>query len=140
MDLCIILRTNLFPTSRTKINHLLLQDRKLVQFETQNDLQCRDNGGRGLGNKLPTKLKKTYVRFCGGWGWGGWVGNAPKLLVSFLRFVDRASRYNRVNKNQSDAQLSVVLVGLEQSSQDNRQSSKKTNKYQFLYTYDCTTW
>ena len=49
-----------------------------------------------------------------------------------------------VKKNQLDAQLilsifcqplSVVLVGLEQSNQDNRQSSKKNNKYQLLYTY-----
>jgi len=37
--------------------------------------------------------------------------------------------------------LSVVLVGLEhQSNQDNRQSSKKNNKYQLLYTYGCTSW
>jgi len=27
-----------------------------------------------------------------------------------------------------------------QSNQDNRQSSKKNNKYQLLYTYGCTTW
>jgi len=26
-----------------------------------------------------------------------------------------------------------------QSKQDNRQSSKKNNKYQFLYTYGCTS-
>ena len=31
--------------------------------------------------------------------------------------------------------LSVVLVGLEQSNQHKRQSSKKNNKYQLLYTY-----
>jgi hypothetical protein len=35
--------------------------------------------------------------------------------------------------------LSVVLVGLEQSNQENRQSSKKNNKYQLLYTYGCTS-
>jgi hypothetical protein len=34
--------------------------------------------------------------------------------------------------------LSVVVVGFEQSNQDNRQSSKK-NKYQLLYTYGCTS-
>ena len=33
--------------------------------------------------------------------------------------------------------LSVVLVP---SNQDNRQSSKKNNKYQWLYTYNCTSW
>ena len=33
----------------------------------------------------------------------------------------------------------IVLVGLEQSNQDNRQSSKKNNKYQLLYTYGCTS-
>jgi hypothetical protein len=27
-----------------------------------------------------------------------------------------------------------------QSNQDNRQSSKKDNKYQLLYTYSCTSW
>jgi len=32
----------------------------------------------------------------------------------------------------------ILLVGF-QSNQDNRQSSKK-NKYQFLYTYGCTSW
>jgi len=31
--------------------------------------------------------------------------------------------------------MTVVLVGLEQSNQDNRESSKKNNKYQLLYTY-----
>jgi len=35
--------------------------------------------------------------------------------------------------------LSAVLVG-SQSNQDNRQSSKKNNKYQLLYTYRCTSW
>ena len=34
--------------------------------------------------------------------------------------------------------LSVVLVELFHSNQDNRQSSKKNNKYQLLYTYGCT--
>jgi len=34
--------------------------------------------------------------------------------------------------------LPVVLVGLFQSNQHNRQSSKK-NKYQLLYTYSCTS-
>jgi len=34
--------------------------------------------------------------------------------------------------------ISVVLVGVElKSNQDNRQSSKKNNKYQLLYTYGC---
>ena len=33
---------------------------------------------------------------------------------------------------------SVVLFGLFQSKQDNRESSKKNNKYQLLYTYGCT--
>jgi hypothetical protein len=37
-------------------------------------------------------------------------------------------------------QLSVALVGLElQFIQDNRQSSKKNNRYQLLYTYSCTS-
>jgi len=36
--------------------------------------------------------------------------------------------------------LSVVLDGLFQSNQYNRQSSKKNNKYQLLYTYSCTSW
>jgi len=31
------------------------------------------------------------------------------------------------------------LVWLEQSNQNNRQSSKKNNKYQLLYTYGCTS-
>jgi len=35
--------------------------------------------------------------------------------------------------------LSVGLVGMFQSNQDNRQSSKKNNKYQMLYTYSCTS-
>jgi len=36
--------------------------------------------------------------------------------------------------------MSVVLLGLFQSNQDNRQSSKNSNnKYQFLYTYSCTS-
>jgi len=39
-----------------------------------------------------------------------------------------------VKKNQLDAQL----IGI-QSNQDNRQSSKKNNKYQLLYTYDFTS-
>ena len=33
----------------------------------------------------------------------------------------------------------ALLVGF-QTNQDNRQSSKKNNKYQLLYTYGCTTW
>ena len=37
--------------------------------------------------------------------------------------------------------VSVVLAGLEfQSNQDNRESPKKNNKYQLLYTYSCTSW
>ena len=36
--------------------------------------------------------------------------------------------------------LSLLLVRLFQSYQDNRQPSKKNNKYQFLYTYGCTSW
>jgi hypothetical protein len=35
--------------------------------------------------------------------------------------------------------LSVGLVGMFQSNKDNRQSSKKNNKYQLLYTYSCTS-
>jgi hypothetical protein len=35
--------------------------------------------------------------------------------------------------------LSVVLVGLEQYNQDNRQSYKKNNTYKLLYTYGCTS-
>jgi len=34
--------------------------------------------------------------------------------------------------------LSVVLVGSE-SNQDNRQSSKKNNKYKLLYIYGCNS-
>ena len=34
--------------------------------------------------------------------------------------------------------LFVVLVGLD-SNEDNRQSSKKNNKCQLLYTYGCTS-
>jgi hypothetical protein len=66
-----------------------------------------------------------------------------------------------VKKNQLDAQLIFSIfcqpvhvsrpssggttVGIqqldwEQSNQDNRQSSKKKNKYQLLYTYCCTSW
>jgi len=52
-------------------------------------------------------------------------------------------RYNSVYRTIGTYYLfrwpSVVLVGLEQSNQDNRQSSKKNNKYQF-YTNDCTSW
>jgi len=68
-------------------------------------------------------------------------------IVVVLCSVDSESRYNRVKKDQIDAQrlsifrqpLHVVLVGLEQSNQYNRQSSKKNNKYQLLYTYGCTS-
>ena len=35
--------------------------------------------------------------------------------------------------------VSLVLVGLFQSTQDNRQSSKQNNKYQLLYAYSCTS-
>jgi len=79
-------------------------------------------------------------------------------------FVDRASRYNRVKKNQLICNLSLVyfvhlymyraylgpssrgtavciqqLVLSAKSKQDNRQSSKKNNKYQLLYTYSFTS-
>jgi len=75
-------------------------------------------------------------------------------------FVDSASGYNRVKKNQLDAQLILrifrqplkisdvsrliirrynrLLSWLD--NQDNRQSSKKNNKCQLLYTYCCTSW
>ena len=66
-------------------------------------------------------------------------------IVVVLCSVDSASWYNRVKKDQLDAQplsifrqpLYVVLVGLEKSNKDNRQSSKKNNKHQLLYTYGC---
>jgi hypothetical protein len=187
MDLCIIPRTNLFPTSQTKINHLLLQDRKLVQFETQNDLQCREIGGRGwrLGSKLPAKLKNSYARFCGGWGLGGGVpgsggeGKYTKFVGTFsyvlltvhlhiIVWIKTNLMHNLflvyfVNLCMFRAYLgpssggttvciqqlviiilfrwmSIVVVGLEQSNHDNRQSYKKNNKYQLLYTYGCTSW
>jgi len=37
--------------------------------------------------------------------------------------------------------VNLYMVGLElQSNQDNRQSSKKDNKYQLLYTYGYNSW
>jgi len=83
--------------------------------------------------------------------------------------VDRAYRYNPVKKNQLDAQLilSIFCQPLHASGvsvpiirrykrmsttcgtvccagwiviQDNRQSSKRNDKYQMLYTYGCTSW
>ena len=56
-----------------------------------------------------------------------------RIMFSFM-FCWPASRYNRVKENHLDAQLEF------QSNQDNTQSSKKNNKYQFLYTYGCTSW
>ena len=72
-----------------------------------------------------------------------------EILLIILCSVDHASRYIRVKKNELDAHLilsifrqplhvsgvSVVLVG--QSNQDNRQSSKKNNKYKLFYIYGC---
>jgi hypothetical protein len=47
-------------------------------------------------------------------------------------FVDRTYRYNRVK--------TVCCLGwIFQFNQDNRQSSKKNNNYQLLYTYGCTS-
>jgi hypothetical protein len=77
-------------------------------------------------------------------------------IYAFLCFVDRASRYNRVKKKQFDAQhlLSIFCQPLQVSvlsmpiikryncwgtNQDNRQLSKRNNKYQLLYTYGCTS-
>jgi len=54
--------------------------------------------------------------------------------ILILCFVDRASQINRVKKNQSDAQLILSIF-----PQDNRQSTKKNNKYQLLYTYSYTS-
>jgi len=73
--------------------------------------------------------------------------------------------YNRVKKNQLDAQLIISIFrqplhvsGVSRSiirsydriytiigllswlDQDNRQSSKQNNKYQLLYTYGFTSW
>jgi hypothetical protein len=36
--------------------------------------------------------------------------------------------------------LDDCLLSWMESIQDNRQSSKKNNKYQLLYTYGCTSW
>ena len=42
--------------------------------------------------------------------------------------------------NVSKSSVNVLVqVGLFQSDQDNRHSSKKSNKYQLLYTYGCTS-
>jgi hypothetical protein len=54
--------------------------------------------------------------------------------ILILCFVDRASQINRVKKNQFDAQLILSIF-----PQDNRQSTKKNNKYQLLYTYSYTS-
>ena len=55
-------------------------------------------------------------------------------------------RYNRmcteIGTYYSFRVTVFFLVGLElqfHSNQDNRQSSKKNNKYQLLYTYGCTS-
>jgi len=54
--------------------------------------------------------------------------------ILILCFVDCASQFNHVKKNQLDAQLFLSIC-----PQDNRQSSKKNDKYQLLYTYGCTS-
>jgi len=61
---------------------------------------------------------------------------AEVRLHSFLTSVLDRSEWStsRSGRFTSGKQLSVVLVGF-QSNQDNRQSSKKNNKYQMLYTY-----
>ena len=67
------------------------------------------------------------------------ISDFPMLCVKhiffLLCFVDCASRYNHVKKNQLDAQLILAIL----SNQDNRQSSKKNNKYQLLYTSSFTS-
>jgi len=57
-----------------------------------------------------------------------------KQIFFLLCLVDRASSYNHVKKNQLHAQLILSIL----SNKDNRQPSKKNNKYQLLYTYGCT--
>jgi hypothetical protein len=46
--------------SRTKINHLLLQLRKLVQFVSETDLKYKQRGD-GTQNKLLTILEISYA-------------------------------------------------------------------------------
>jgi len=81
----------------------------------------------------------------------------------FLCFAGRASRYNRVKKNQhnkhpilttyrqplhvSDVSRPIIkrynlmytAIGTVPMQPRNRQSSKKNNKYKLLYTYGCNS-
>jgi len=83
-----------------------------------------------------------------------WGSIISVIIQKFYLFFGSASRYNRVKKNQLDAQLFLSIVrepvhvsGVSSpiirrynlSNQDNRQSPKKNNKYQLLYTYGCTS-
>jgi hypothetical protein len=61
----------------------------------------------------------------------------PLHVLGLSRPIIR--RYNRMDTAIGNY-YTVVLVGLVQSNQDNRQSSKNNNKYQLLYTYGCTSW
>ena len=47
-------------------------------------------------------------------------------------------RYNRIYKTIGIYYSCPGWIGI-QSNQDNRQSSKKNNNYQLLYTYGCTS-
>ena len=61
-------------------------------------------------------------------------------LYMFREYLDPSSRGTSVCIQQLVLIIvSVVLVGLFQSTQDNRQSPKQNNKYQLLYAYSCTS-
>jgi hypothetical protein len=75
----------------------------------------------------------------------------PQILgatLQYLCFVDGATRYNLV-KNQDNRQSSkknnkyhffvYIRLYLLIMGFDNRQTSKKNNKYHFLYTYGYTS-
>jgi len=51
-----------------------------------------------------------------------------------LRFVDRASLYNLINKNQLDAQFTLSTLYM------TRQSSTLNNKFQLSHKYSCFSW
>ena len=88
------------------------------------------------------------------WNWGGrvlwviniWYGKSVCLsgvpctyqrITSALDFICMSVRSFSVglNINQLNFLKCPRWIG-----QDNRQSSKKNNKYQLLYTYGCTSW
>jgi hypothetical protein len=61
----------------------------------------------------------------------------PRILLTYIvsyNAIERGLRFALYTRPCYPA-----YVGVEQCNQDNRQSSKKNNKYQLLYTYGCTS-